>query len=114
VKIQLLAFIGLFALALFSAPAESAEPLLPRESHTDKYVAAAAVIEDYYRQRMAGNARLTSPLPQQDQYARMAADFKRQGLPLVKLSQGKTFLVSIGLNTHGKPCVCWYWKPGVD
>jgi hypothetical protein len=113
-KIQSTIFISVLGFMLIAAAVEAAEPLIGRGPLAQKIVAVATVVDNANRQRSVANMLAESPLRQQDPYSRMVSDFKRQGLPLVNLTQGKAFRVSIGLSTHGRPCVCWYWTQNRD
>jgi hypothetical protein len=55
--------------------------------------------------------RFVPPAMQGSWHERVAADAKHQGLPLLMLSRGDSFRISIGVDPDGRPCVCWYWTP---
>jgi hypothetical protein len=119
-----LVLVNLLGMSLVTS-AEAAERVVRRNADSkavvskvavsNKQVIAAASVEITDQQRSVAKALSDSPLHQQDHFARMVSDVKREGsLPLVNLTPNSPFRVSIGLNTHGKPCVCWYWSQKLD
>ncbi len=41
----------------------------------------------------------------------LASRYRREGLPVLRLSAGRNYWLALGLNPHGVPGVWWTWKP---